>query len=184
MKIKLQIFFSPLLLIMLGIFIGELFIYQFFVSGARKKLQEQDKKIKQLEQRLQRLKFLNDEVKKFEREGLEMEAKALRFDKYVPHTIDQVEFLKDLDLLAKENKIKNLGIDILQPEEATAGLYRIPMKLSFAAKFEDLTVFLNALNEYGKLINIEKLNIRREPAIIPYLEVNLTIYLYQVSIGE
>ncbi|MDP8253567.1 MAG: hypothetical protein P9X27_04110 [Candidatus Kaelpia aquatica] len=127
-------------------------------------------------------------ISEFNKADLEIEAKTLKFSDYIPHKVATTEFVKLLDSFSSEfgskYGLRDMRIDILPLTEIEKGYYQRQFRVYCRGRYMDLMKFFDILQRAKYLINIEELNVRRNPEIIPYLDVDLRIAIIQVSEEE
>jgi Tfp pilus assembly protein PilO len=172
---------SPVVLLIISIFILEIIVYQFLIIGTKKRLVNINNSIGKLQNEVRKLSNINKEIKKFKSQKLDMERKAIKFGELIPHTIDKASLLQGIQEIAEDNKVKNMVINFLPFKKTKGGLYKISIIISCEVKYGNLGKFLISLNNSHNLLTVEKLEIKRNPKILPYLNVNLIVSSFQSS---
>ncbi len=135
-----------------------------------------------------RKRMMLQEISEYNKSKLDIESKTLRFSEYMPYKIDTAEFVKLLDSFSSEfgskYGLKDMRIDILPLTEIEKGYYERKFNIYCRGRYMDLMKFFDLLQKAKYLINIEELNVKRNPEIIPYLEADLRIALIQASEEE
>ena len=158
------------------------FLYTTQIKVIQSYIQEYSEKIKVAQGELTRNKMMEKEIKDYEKQKLEMEAKVLKYKDYIPETIDSAPLMKKLEELTKKFNLKEPKFEIL-PGVAAQSLFRKEFRIYCQGKFLDILDFVNALQSSGKyILNIEELRIRRNPESIPLLEANVRISIIQSRI--
>jgi len=160
------------------------FLYNTQIKAIQSHIQEYSEKIKVAQGELSRNKMMEKEIKDFESRKLEMEAKVLKYKDYIPETIDSAPLMKKLEELTKKFNLKEPKFEIL-PGVAAQSLFRKEFRIYCQGKFLNILDFVNALQNSGKyILNVEELEIRRNPEIVPFLEATLRISIIQSHIEE
>ncbi len=160
------------------------FLYNTQIKSIQSRIQEYSEKIKVAQGELSRNKMMEKELKDYEKRKLEMEAKVLKYKDYIPETIDSASLMKKLEKLTKKFNLKEPKFEIL-PGVATQYLFKKEFRIYCQGKFLDILDFVNALQNSGKyILNIEELEIRRNPEIVPLLEADIRISIVQSHIEE
>ncbi len=135
-----------------------------------------------------RKRVMLEAISKFNSSKLEIESKTLKFSEYVPYKLDTTEFVKLLDSFSSEfgskYGLKDMRIDILPLVKVAEGYYQRQFRIYCQGRYMDLMNFFDILQKAKYLINIEELNIKRNPQLIPYLETDLRISIVQTSEEE
>jgi hypothetical protein len=161
------------------------FLYNSQLKGIQKKIQEYNEKIKVAQGELNRKKMMEKEIKDFENQKLTLEAKALKYKDYIPEIIDPALLIKKLEELTKKFNLRELKFEILPGEVSAQSLFKKEFRIYCQGKFIDILDFINALQKSGKyILNIEELDIKRNPEIVPLLETELRISIVQSQIEE
>lgn len=160
------------------------FLYNTQIKDIQSYIQKYEEKIKVAQGELNRNKIMEEVVKNYESQKLEMEAKVLKYKDYIPETIDSASLIKKLEELTKKFNLKEPKFEIL-PGVVFQSLFKKEFRIYCQGKFLDILDFVNALQNSGKyILNIEELEIKRNPEIIPLVETNIRISIVQSRIEE
>ena len=172
--------------ILLGIFIA-MVLFFFLIFKTQYGIKDYRNRVDIASGESKRKRVMLETISEFDKSKLEMEAKTLKFSEYAPYKLDTTEFVELLDSFSSEFSskygLKDMRIDILPLVEVTEGIYRRQFRVYCQGRYMELIKFFDILQKAKYLINIEELNLKRNPQLIPYLETDLRISTVQTS-GE
>lgn len=182
LKLKREVLIL-IIFVFLGAIIG-IFFYRTLLSNAKEQIKKTTDKLNIAEGELRRRKMMLAEIGKFKGMQLEIESKTLKFKELVPHTVDTTKILKLLEDLSSEFKFKEMKVDILPLTEIEGSYFARCVRVYFQGRYLDIAKFFNAVQNFQYLLNLEELEIRRNPHIVPFLEVTCLISTIQCSAHE
>ncbi|MDP8234335.1 MAG: hypothetical protein P9M06_06005 [Candidatus Saelkia tenebricola] len=178
-----QSFITIIVLVVVGLIFGLVFFGNLF-KGGKNQMRELDQKINIANGEMKRKKMMMQEVNSFKKEQLEIESKTLKFSDAIPHSVDTTEFVKLLqgfsDQFSSEYRLKEIRVDII-PLEAIddGGFYRRQFRIYCQGKYQDMIKFYGILQKAKYLLNMEELELKRNPAIVPLVETDFRISIIQ-----
>jgi len=180
-------FLGIIIIIVLGIVFG-LVVFGTLFKNSRRQINELEQKINIAEGEVKRKEMMMREVATFKTEQLGMESKTLAFSGYIPYRLDTTEFVKFLqgfsDQFSSEYRLKELKVDIMPLEKVDDSYYRRQFRIYCQGKYQDVIKFFGILQKAKYLLNIEELEIRRNPDIVPLVETDFRISIIQSSPEE
>ena len=160
------------------------FLYNTQIKAIQSHIQKYKEKIEVARGELNRNKMMEEEIKDYESRKLEMEAKVLKYKDFISETIDSASLMKKLEELTEKFNLKESKFEIL-PGVAIQSLFKKEFRIYCQGKFLDILNFVNALQNSGKyILNIEELEIKRNPEIVPLVGVDIRISIIQSHIEE
>lgn len=172
------------IIIIAGAVSGHL-LYNSQLKEIQNEIHEYNEKIKIAQGELNRKKMMEKEIKDFEAQKLRLEAKVLKYKDYIPEIIDPAQLMKKLEELTKEFNLGELKFEILPGKVSAQSLFKKEFRIYCQGKFTDILNFITTLQKSGKyILNIEELDIKRNPEIVPLLETKLRISVIQSQIEQ
>jgi len=180
-------FLTVIIYIILGVAAG-VTVYYSLVVKTKNAIEEYRNKIEIASGESKRNRAMLEMVTGYNRNKLNIESKTLKFSELMPHKLDTTEFVRLLENFSTEFNseygLKNMRIDIIPLEQIKEGYYMRQFRVYCQGRYSDLMSFFDILQKAKYLLNIEELNIRRNPEIIPYLEADFRISIIQTSPEE
>jgi Tfp pilus assembly protein PilO len=119
-----------------------------------------------------------------ERQSQELKQKEIAVFRKVPvGDTTPLALIKKLTQIAGQRGLRNLSFDVPQPKDIQAlAAQQDPYPMAFTMKFEGTFAssmdFLKALTALERLVNIEKIEIKRDENVLPYQQVSLRLVAY------
>lgn len=175
--LKILAVIVPLLL--LGLF----FSLQFRSNGLlRKELnnrKEEFKKIKAVSNRLTKLEKQFQDIKRKE-EGVNSK---IPYDEKEP-----LGLIKEIIRLGNESGLNKASLNIIDPQKnldgqevIEGGVKTVNLELTFSSGYQQLIEFLEKINNLGRLVGVEKVEISRDAKILPNQRILLRLVAYSFT---
>ncbi|MDD5614159.1 MAG: hypothetical protein PHQ54_03705 [Candidatus Omnitrophica bacterium] len=182
-----QDFLTVVVYVVLGVIAGVMIYYSLIVK-TRNAIEEYRNRIEIASGESKRNRAMLEAVTDYNRNKLNIESKTLKFSDLMPHKLDTTEFVRLLENFSTEFSseygLKNMRIDIIPLEQIKEGYYKRQFRVYCQGRYADLMNFFDILQKAKYLLNIEELNVRRNPETIPYLEADFRISIIQTSPEE
>ncbi len=180
-------FLGIIIIVVLGI-VFELVVFGMLFKNIRRQINELEQKINIADGETKRKDMMMKEGTVFKTEQLGIESKTLKFSGYIPYRLDTTEFVKLLqgfsNQFSSDYRLKEMKVEIIPLKEAGGSYYSRQFRIYCQGKYQDVIKFFGILQKAKYLLNIEEVEIKRNPEIVPLVETEFRISIIQSSSEE
>jgi type IV pilus assembly protein PilO len=151
--------------LIVGLVLGGAVLYAtetMFVKGIKEGIADTDRRIAELEQKIQQGRAAERKLPQFREEVKRLELELEKLRRILPSTRNTEEIIKKLKSLVDQGEftLRKLAFPPLSAGGATADTYsEWPISIAVDGRYHDLAILFNRLGNFSRIINVESIKI-------------------------